>query len=182
MGRYQTGQMNKQMAEGRGRARGTPMAPLPPQARSQPQMDVRGIRSGWDHPWMRGEGNLALPKPLAQQQWGQDTSQRGWQGHREALQLCGARFSHRSKGDVQKDLLLDSQPVYRCSHWVGATRSRGYGCSLQSTQVGFSSSFILRSGTGAPSLASLLQSQSFSCARLSSVMPWAASSARTLSR
>lgn len=36
--------------------------------------------------------------------------------------------------------------------------------------------------TGTLSLASLPWSQSFSCTRLSSVMPWAASSARTLSR
>lgn len=67
----------------------------------------------------------------------------------------------------------------RGCHW----EQGGSRCALKSPQAGISSSFILvGAGTGNPFLASSPRSQSFSCTRLSSVMPWAASSARTLSR
>lgn len=69
-------------------------------------------------------------------------------------------------------------------HCVAATGSRGLQvCPEKPPGRYISSSFILvGAGTGNPFLASSPWSQSFSCARLSSVMPWAASSARTLSR
>lgn len=106
----------------------------------------------------------------------------GWPSQPEAPQLCVRMFLPcRSEGDGQKDLLPHSQPAWGTA-WLplGAGGSR---CALKSPQAGISSSFILvGAGTGNPFLASSPRSQSFSCARLSSVMPWAASSARTLSR
>lgn len=137
--------------------------------------------------WMRREGSLAPPKPSAQSQRGEDTGRRGRPGQHEDPWLCGGKLPPRgSEGDGQKDLLPHSRPAWGCPHWAGATRSGG----LQVPPAKPPGRFLQQlypwggwgGGTGAPSLASLPWSQSFSCTRLSSVMPWAASSARTLSR
>lgn len=173
------------MAEGRGRARGTPtIPPLPPQARSQPQVGVRGTGPGWDR-GTDAEGGAAWHPPSPQHGSSRDrTLARQKRQAGEAPRLCGGRLpSQGSEGAGQKDLLPRPQTGDAPAGWVppGAGSPR---CPLQSPpQTGFSSSFILvGEDMGAPSLASLTWSQSFSCARLSSVMPWAASSARTLSR
>lgn len=65
--------------------------------------------------------------------------------------------------------------------WVGATRSRVLQVAPTKPRDRFLQQLHPCGGARAP-LPSLLRSQSFSCVRLSSVMPWAASSARTLSR
>lgn len=161
---------------------GLPWPQLPPQARSQPQVSGRGVGPGWELAQMRREGSLAPPKPSAQWQQGQDTIQRGGQASLKPHScVWGCSCPAGVKGMGQMDLLPHSQPAWG-TVWLplGAGGSR---CALKSPQAGISSSFILvGDGTGNPFLASSPRSQSLSCARLSSVMPWAASSARTLSR
>lgn len=177
VGRYRTGQTNKQMAEGGGRARGTPMTPAPPQASSQPQAGVRATGLDWDDPTDEEGGESGTPHALSG-----DRTPAGRDG--EDPQLCGGRLPPRgSRGHSQKDLLPHPQPARGCSHWVGAPESGGLQVPPAKPPGGILQQLYPQGGgTGATSLASPPWSQSFSCARLSSVMPWAASSARTLSR
>lgn len=181
-GTGQNKQTNKQTSEGRGRARGTPVAPAP----TSSQVPAPG---GWQGCWvrlglarMRRAGSLAPPKPSAQWQRGQDTIQRGGQASLKPHScVWGCSCPAGVKGMAERTFTQHSQPTWGTA-WLplGAGGSR---CALESPQAVISSSFILvGAGTGEPFLASSPRSQSFSCARLSSVMPWAASSARTLSR
>lgn len=159
-----------------------PWPQLPPQVRSQPQVGGRGVGSGWELARMRREGSLAPPQALSTVAARTGHHPEGWPSQPEAPQLCVGMFLPcRSEGDGQMDLLPHSQPAWS-TVWL-PLGARGSRCALKSPQAGISSSFILvGAGTGNPFLASSSRSQSFSCARLSSVMPWAASSARTLSR
>lgn len=177
MGRYRTGQTNKQMAEGGGRARGTPMTPAPPQASSQPQAGVRATGLDWDHLTDEEGGESGTPHALSG-----DRTPAGQDGG--APQLCGeGSLPVGAEGTVKRTFShTPSQPgdapTGRVPLRVGGSR-----CPLQTPQGGvLQQLYPWGGGTGATSLASPPRSQSFSCARLSSVMPWAASSARTLSR
>lgn len=61
VGRYGTGQTNTWLRDEAERG-GLPWPPLPPQAGSQPQVGVRGIRPGWDHPMDEEGGQPGTPQ------------------------------------------------------------------------------------------------------------------------